>query len=781
MSLKDEITKGIARGWVFTPLNGKIPVLKGWTKKPKPSLSDVIGWVDAGHNIGLRTGSISGVVVIDADENANISKLNLPNCPTVTTGGNGKHFYFSYRDGIRNSSGQLGPHIDVRGDGGQVVFPGSVHPDTGIVYEWSTPPGETLPELPEHIVAMLAAEKPKEPKPTKKSRTLSYADAALSKELDAVRAATPGSRNSILNRATFNVAQLDIPDDVIISEMTAAARATGLPDAEISATIRSALSAGRANPRVNRIPPIPTNGNGNGTTHPGSTHPTHVAKPPKPDVLTLGSHVDSQGVYHEVGSDVFIDAVVNAFPPDAVYRRADIAGQIRGDKPGQRKFVALTTEMTRRVIDKYMRLKKWVAKKDEDPVSIFQNCNRDWASLVLGNAGIHSGIRELITLVSYPVYDSTWTLVPPGWHSTIFYDEPSTLRGLIPETESETIRAVLNDLVVDFPFANDASRDNFIGLLLTPILRPAIEGNVPFHCIIAPLERTGKSKLAEEVFGGIILGHPTPAMQITDSDEERDKRIIGTLLKGGTIIHLDNLPPHIDSPVLSSLLTARTYQGRILGASQIADLPNNLTLVGTGNNITASGELGKRIVPIQLQPKTSRPEDRSDFKHPRLTAHVRGKRRRVLECLIGMVEIWKRGTHHRSTLRMGGFEDWAESIGGILDNTGYTAWRTNEPEWRSGANPYGEDLSEFIKEWWNKYGSVNASASELCVLAREKGMLSTVFHRKSAPEYAAAMGRFLSRHVSTPVDGWIVRKKKAGIYALEETGNYGRDAEGDND
>ena len=61
-----EVRKGLDRRWVFTPLNGKIPLNKEWTAEPAPAPGTVFGWATSG-NIGLRTGSISGVTVLDDD------------------------------------------------------------------------------------------------------------------------------------------------------------------------------------------------------------------------------------------------------------------------------------------------------------------------------------------------------------------------------------------------------------------------------------------------------------------------------------------------------------------------------------------------------------------------------------------------------------------------------------------------------------------------------------------------------------------------------------------
>lgn len=98
-------------------------------------------WPDA--NVGVATGAVSGIDVVDLD----LAKGDTPagrttlaalehqygefNTLSVATGSGGVHLYFAHRDGVGCSAGRL-PGIDVRGDGGYVVAPPSVHPSGGI-------------------------------------------------------------------------------------------------------------------------------------------------------------------------------------------------------------------------------------------------------------------------------------------------------------------------------------------------------------------------------------------------------------------------------------------------------------------------------------------------------------------------------------------------------------------------------------------------------------------------------------------------------------------------
>lgn len=88
-------------------------------------------------NIGVATGAISGLVVVDVDQGkgADVNELlvggldqTIFNTAKVKTGA-GLHFYYRLPPGvtIKNSASRLGKFIDVRGDGGYVIAPPSRH------------------------------------------------------------------------------------------------------------------------------------------------------------------------------------------------------------------------------------------------------------------------------------------------------------------------------------------------------------------------------------------------------------------------------------------------------------------------------------------------------------------------------------------------------------------------------------------------------------------------------------------------------------------------------
>jgi putative DNA primase/helicase len=120
-----------------------------------PSPEELEKWFSDGkNNIAIVTGPISGIAVLDIDgeegeESIKQNKLYLPPASCVKTG-KGYHYYFKYQNGVRNFTRRY-PGIDLRGEGGYVLAPPSVHP-SGAIYEWIIPLEEDLPELPDWVL-----------------------------------------------------------------------------------------------------------------------------------------------------------------------------------------------------------------------------------------------------------------------------------------------------------------------------------------------------------------------------------------------------------------------------------------------------------------------------------------------------------------------------------------------------------------------------------------------------------------------------------------------------
>jgi hypothetical protein len=168
-TIADAAERYRARGWSVLPLRSrdKRPVIQ-WEllQKARPSVGEISQWFRRwpNANVGIVTGEISNLIVLDIDpQNGGNDALDrfehrfgpLPATIESVTGGGGRHLYFAHPGRmIRNRAG-IAPGVDLRGDGGYVVAPPSIHP-SGRPYTWvagHSPDEMTLAPLPHWILS----------------------------------------------------------------------------------------------------------------------------------------------------------------------------------------------------------------------------------------------------------------------------------------------------------------------------------------------------------------------------------------------------------------------------------------------------------------------------------------------------------------------------------------------------------------------------------------------------------------------------------------------------
>jgi hypothetical protein len=110
----------------------------------------------------LQPDPVSKVFVLDVDgpdAEASLRKLEeqhgaLPETVESITP-RGRHIFFKCVNGpVRNSAGAIAPGLDIRGDGGYVVLPPSIHP-SGRPYVWSVDSGDHFAEAPAWLTSSL--------------------------------------------------------------------------------------------------------------------------------------------------------------------------------------------------------------------------------------------------------------------------------------------------------------------------------------------------------------------------------------------------------------------------------------------------------------------------------------------------------------------------------------------------------------------------------------------------------------------------------------------------
>lgn len=147
---KESALDYLERGWSVIPLRPrqKRPAIR-WTEYQhrRASADEVKKWFHErpNANVGIVTGSISNLVVVDVDPlhggDASIATMEkehgaLSRTIEAITGGGGRHIYFEHPGGVVHNRVGFLPGVDIRGDGGYVVAPPSVHA-SGRYYVWA--------------------------------------------------------------------------------------------------------------------------------------------------------------------------------------------------------------------------------------------------------------------------------------------------------------------------------------------------------------------------------------------------------------------------------------------------------------------------------------------------------------------------------------------------------------------------------------------------------------------------------------------------------------------
>ena len=165
----------LAHGWSVIPVEprGKRPVI-AWLEyqQRRADEDEARQWFETrkNANVAIVTGKISGLVVLDIDiahhGDESLRALErehgaIPQTVEAVTGSGGRHFYFSHPGGLVRNRAGLMRGIDLRGDGGCVVAPPSVH-QSGKRYVWKRghAPGEVaLTPIPAWLLELIRGAK----------------------------------------------------------------------------------------------------------------------------------------------------------------------------------------------------------------------------------------------------------------------------------------------------------------------------------------------------------------------------------------------------------------------------------------------------------------------------------------------------------------------------------------------------------------------------------------------------------------------------------------------
>lgn len=394
-------------------------------------------------------------------------------------------------------------------------------------------------------------------------------------------------------------------------------------------------------------------------------------------------------------------------------------------------------------------------------------------------------LPRLDRVITTPVFDSKGRLIDrPGYHETAgLYLLPSGLEVRVPEkpTPGQVWAAkswLVDQLLVDFPFASAADRANCVALLLLPFVREMITSPTPFHLIEAPQASTGKGLIAD-VFAIVSTGTTAQTQVLGENDAEVRKQVTTALASGAPYLDYDNVTS-LRSVVLEQALTSNWWRDRMLGTNREGLYPIRLTWLATGNNVAVGRrDMARRILRIRLDAKCEDPHLRpvEEFKHSNLRGWAMENRGALVSACLTLCRAWieagKPGAE-AGTPQRGSYEAWRDVMGGILSVAGIPGFLASDADSLADLDEDKFEWGTFCDAWANSPGgpTFKRTAAQLLDLANQRTLLESIRYSKSPNQ---VMGHALRRRRDQVFGGWAIRSDRSAtlnstVYFLERLG-----------
>jgi hypothetical protein len=291
-----------------------------------------------------------------------------------------------------------------------------------------------------------------------------------------------------------------------------------------------------------------------------------------------------------------------------------------------------------------------------------------WLTPAVASRGNWPNLRRLNAISDSPILrpDGSVHQMPGYDRTTGVLFNPSTPFPNIPDNVTQDDAAAaqsrLLEAFCDFRFEADEHRAAVLAGLLTPLARHAFLGPSPLFLFDANVRGAGKG-LACQCSAEIVLGRSMPVCGYVHDPVEFGKRITSIAIAGDAMVLLDNLAGNFGNDALDRALTADRWRDRILGVSQMIDLPLLATWYATGNNVLVGADTARRIIHIRLDVLEENPEERSDFRHPDLLRWVRQNRAGLLVDALTILSAYIRaGRPDQKLTPYGSYENWSALV-----------------------------------------------------------------------------------------------------------------------
>ncbi|MCK8785228.1 hypothetical protein M0638_12615 [Roseomonas sp. NAR14] len=423
----------------------------------------------------------------------------------------------------------------------------------------------------------------------------------------------------------------------------------------------------------------------------------------------------------------------------------------------------------REALDTAAAWEKWDARSDswvvaDAPMDITKTYQQRAGLWRLPNiAGVTNGptLRPDGSILQVPGYDEATGLL---------YDPQGEDYPEIPvhptRRQAEDALQLLRDLIQHFNFCSDTDRAVALAGILTACIRRSLR-TAPAFGFTAPTPGSGKSKLVD-IAGVVATGREVGVVTQGRNDEETEKRLGALLLAGAAVVSIDNATAPVGGDMLCQMMTQPVVRTRILGKSEMPEMPSDALVMATGNNLAFLGDMTRRALLCQLDPGVERPELRVFDFEP--VARAKARRGSYLAAALTILRAFHVAGRpaQKGVQPLGSFEEWS-------------GWVRNALIWLDCADPVAsqeamrkldpemERNAEVMAWWWTTFGDREVRARDVLATATE-------FHYGTTSDGAGMEGAKLLRHAEFR-DALLAVAGKNGVIDRDKLGKWLRDVQ----
>lgn len=351
------------------------------------------------------------------------------------------------------------------------------------------------------------------------------------------------------------------------------------------------------------------------------------------------------------------------------------------------------------------------------------------------------------------------------------YDEATQLLLLDPPklppiserpSRKEALEAlsVLDHLLDEFPFVNEASRSVALSGLITPVVRGAMQV-APLHATTAPVAGSGKSYIID-LASAVAIGERAPVIAAGRTEEETEKRLGAALLNGQPIVSIDNVNGELGGDALCQMIERPVVSVRPLGVSKLVKIESRATCFATGNNIHLVGDMTRRVLMCGLDPNVERPELRTFQANP--FDAVLADRGKYVAAALTVARAYATAGYPQPRPALASFEDWSRVVRSALVWLG-RADPVDTMDRARAEDPILTTLSGLLNAWYSAAGNSARTTGAIKDLANShdkatreqrdalrEALLEVADDRRGGID-TKRLGRWLGMYAGRIVDG----------------------------